>query len=215
MNPKTVEILIVEDHPIVLRGLESILAESFSRATFGKAEDGPTAMKLFNSKNWDIVLLDINIPGRGGMEVLEDMLRISPRTKILVVSTYAEEEFALRSFKLGASGYLCKSRAAEELVAAVNKIIEGGKYVVASLADRLADALCDEGGCRLPHETLSPRENTVLQLIVGGKTIRQIGAELALSEKTVATYRYRLAQKLGLSTNVELTRYAFQHGLTQ
>jgi DNA-binding NarL/FixJ family response regulator len=166
-------------------------------------------------RKWDIVLLDINIPGRGGLEVLEDICRLYPQTKVLIVSAYREEEFAVRAFKLGAAGYLGKHQASDELVKAVEKMLGGGKYVTAALAELLAAALSGGAECGAPHETLSPRELQVLRLIASGKTVKEIASSFRLSEKTVGTYRTRIAAKTGLGSNVELTRYAFQHGLTR
>ena len=214
MNRDPISILIVEDHPIVRRGLKEVIAEEYPRAVFGEANDSPSALQEFQRRKWDIVLLDINIPGRGGLEVLEDLRQLDPPVKILVVSAYPEEEFAVRAFKLGAAGYLSKNQASDELTAAVRCILAGKKYVTAALAQRLADAMGGEEQ-RAPYETLSPREHQVLRRIADGATVKQNAAELALSEKTVDTYRARIAEKIGLSRNVELTRYAFQHGLTQ
>jgi DNA-binding NarL/FixJ family response regulator len=163
-------------------------------------------------QEWELVLLDINIPGRNGLEVLEEVKRLRPRTPVLVLSAYPEEEFAIRSFKLGASGYLNKSRASDELLAAAKKVLAGGKYVTASLAEKLAAAV--GGGVeQAPHDSLSNRELQVLRMVASGKTIKEAAAEMALSEKTVGTYRSRIAQKLGLGSNVELARYALRHGL--
>jgi len=215
MNIKSPSFLIVEDHSIVRRGLKDILADEYPRAVFGEAGDTPLALAALERRKWDIVLLDINIPGRGGLEVLEDIRRLYPQTRVLIVSAYPEEEFAVRAFKLGAAGYLCKKQASDELVTAVKKMLGGGKYVTAALAERLASALNGGTGHGAPHEALSPRELQVLRLIAGGKTVKEIAAELALSAKTVGTYRARIAEKTGLGSNVELTRYAFQHGLTQ
>ena len=214
MNREPIHVLIVEDHAIVRRGLKEIIADVYPRAVFGEAGDSPTAIQEFQRQKWDIVLLDINIPGRGGLDVLEDMRRVHPQTSVLIVSAFPEEEFAVRAFKLGAAGYLSKNQASDELVEAVKTVLAGRKYVTSSLAQRLVGALSGEND-RAPHDALSPRELQVLRLVAGGKTVKQIAAELALSEKTVETYRARIAEKTGLSSNVELTRYAFQHGLTQ
>jgi DNA-binding NarL/FixJ family response regulator len=214
VNREPISILIVEDHAIVRRGLKDIITDVYPRAVFGEAGDSSTAVQEFHGRKWDIVLLDISIPGRGGLEVLEDIRRTDPQARVLVVSAYPEEEFAVRAFKLGAAGYVSKNQASDELVEAVKTVLAGRKYVTASLAQRLADALSgEEHGA--PHESLSPRELQVLRLVANGKTVKQIAAELALSDKTVDTYRARIAEKTGLSGNVELTRYAFQHGLTQ
>jgi len=214
MNSKPPSFLIVDDHAIVRRGLKDILADEYPCAVFGEADDTPLALAALESRQWDIVLLDINIPGRGGLEVLEDLRRLYPQTRVLVVSAYPEEEFAVRAFKLGAAGYLCKNQASDELVTAMKKLLVGGKYVTAALAERLADALNGGEGNGAPHEALSPRELQVLRLIADGRTVKQIADELSLSAKTIGTYRARIAVKTGLGSNVELTRYAFRHGLT-
>jgi DNA-binding NarL/FixJ family response regulator len=213
MSRESIHVLIVEDHAIVRRGLKEIVADAYPRAAFGEAGDSPTALQEFQRQKWDIVLLDINIPGRGGLDVLEEMRRVHPQARVLVVSAFPEEEFAVRVFKLGAAGYLSKNQASDELVDAVKTVLAGKKYVTASLAQRLADALSGEDAAA-PHEALSPRELQVLRLLAGGKTVKEIAAEFALSAKTVETYRARIAEKTGLSSNVELTRYAFHHGLT-
>lgn len=214
MKSEPISILIVEDHAIVRRGLKEIITDAYPKAVFGEAIDSAGGLQEFHRGKWDVVLLDINIPGRGGLDVLEDIRRTDPQARVLIVSAFPEEEFAVRAFKLGAAGYLSKNQATDELVEAVKTILAGRKYVTASLAQRFADALSGETG-GAPHETLSPRELQVLRLVAAGKTGKQIAAELALSEKTVDTYRARIAEKTGLATNVELTRYAFQHGLTQ
>jgi two-component system invasion response regulator UvrY len=214
MNSEPISILIVDDHPVVRRGLRAIITDEYSEAIFGEAGDSSAAEQALRERKWDVVLLDINIPGRGGLDVLDEICRSCPQTKVLVVSVYPEEEFAVRAFKQGAAGYLNKSQAADELAEAVKTILSGKKYVTASLAQRLADTVSGGAGYRAPHETLSGRELQVLRLITNGKTVKQIAAELTLSEKTIGTYRSRIAEKTGLSNNVELTRYAFQHGLT-
>jgi DNA-binding NarL/FixJ family response regulator len=207
-----IRVLIVDDHEIVRRGLKEIFDEEFSELKIGEAENSRTALELITAHEWDIILLDINIPGRNGLEVLGEIKRLRPRTPVLIVSAYPEEEFAIRSFKLGASGYLNKNSAADEVVAASKKAIAGGKYVTALLAEKLAATL--GGNIQLaPHESLSSRELQVLQMVANGRTIKEIAAELALSEKTVGTYRSRISKKMGLATNVELTRYALQHRL--
>jgi two-component system, NarL family, invasion response regulator UvrY len=158
------------------------------------------------------VLLDINLPEGSGLELLGQVRRLCPQAAVLVLSAYPEEEFAVRSFKLGASGYLTKASVADEMIAAVRKVLAGGRYVSATLAERLAAAL-GEGQAQALHEALSPRELEVLRLVASGKTIKEIAAGLLLSEKTIATYRARVSEKLGRSSNVDLTRYAIQHRL--
>lgn len=214
LEHESVSFLIVDDHPLVRRGLKDILGEAYPGAVFGEAEDARRALQEFERRKWDLILLDVGIPGRGGLDVLEDMRRIQPRTRVLVISMYPEREFAVRAFKLGAAGYMNKNQASDDLVVAVKDILAGRKHVSASLAQTLAGLLIGES-LSAPHEKLSPRELQVLCLIADGKTMKQIAAELGLSEKTVGTYRARIAEKTGLTNNVGLTRYAFQHGLTR
>jgi DNA-binding NarL/FixJ family response regulator len=205
-------VLIIDDHEIVRRGLEDVLEDGFPQLEIGEAANSRVALDLITAKDWDVVLLDINLPGRNGLEVLSEVKRLRPQTPVLVVSAYPEEEFAIRSLKLGASGYLNKSLAADEVLVAVRKVLAGGKFVTASLAEKLAAALGGDDR-QSPHDSLSNRELQVLRLIASGQSIKEIAAEMALSEKTVATYRLRTAKKLGLDSNVELTRYALKHQL--
>src|SRR5688572_15126932 len=208
------KILIADDHAILRRGLRNLLQEEFVALEVAEARDSREALDQMVREEWDLILLDINMPGRGGLEVLTETRRVRAKAKILVLSAYAEEEFALRAFQLGASGYLNKQTAFDELLLAVRRILGGGKYVTASLAERMAATL----GGQLqpePHEALSTRELQVLRLIAVGRTLKEISNELALSEKTVATYRARIAEKMGLGSKVELTRYALQHKLVE
>jgi two-component system invasion response regulator UvrY len=207
-----IRLLIIDDHEVVRRGLKQVFSDEFSKLKIGEAENARAALELITTQDWDIVLLDINIPGRSGLEVLSEIKRLRPRTPVLVVSAYPEEEFAIRALKLGASGYLNKSSASEEMLVAANKVMAGGKYVTAVLAEKLASAV---GGDvpQSPHESLSSRELQVLQMIAKGSTIKEIAAELALSEKTIGTYRSRISKKMGLATNVDLTRYALKNQL--
>jgi two-component system, NarL family, invasion response regulator UvrY len=205
-------VMIVDDHETVRRGLKEIFADAFPKMEAGEATHSREALELILTQDWDIILLDISIPGQGGLVVLEEMKRLRPSIPVLVLSAYSEEEFAIRSLKLGASGFLNKSQTSDVLVEAAKKVMSGGKYVSSSLAEKLAFNL---GGSavRAPHEALSIRELQVLQMIAQGKAIKEIAAELGLSEKTVSTYRSRIATKMDLSTNVALTRYALKHGL--
>jgi DNA-binding NarL/FixJ family response regulator len=207
-----IRILIVDDHEVVRRGLRQVLAEAFPGAVVEEADRSETAVGAIAGTAWDLVLLDVNIPGRSGLEVLEDAKRLRPSMPVLVVSAYPEEEFAVRCIRLGAAGYLTKNTASAELVAAARKALAGGKYVTARLAERLMDVLGGDAPSA-PHEALSSRELQVLRLVASGRTGKEIAAELHLSEKTIATYRARISEKLGVSTAVELTRYALQHGL--
>ncbi len=204
--------LLVDDHEIVRRGLRQLLAEAFPRVQFTEAASVPQARAHLAARAWDLVFVDLNLPGGSGLELITEAKRLRPAAVVLVLSHYPEEEFAVRAFKLGAAGYLTKASAADEMVVAVKRVLAGGRYVSAALAERLAAEL-GQPSLRAPHEILSPRELEVLRLVATGRTIKEISAGLALSEKTVATYRARIAEKLALHTNVGLARYAIQHGL--
>ena len=208
------KILIADDHAILRRGLRNLLQEEFVSLEVVEARDSREALDQMVREEWDLILLDINMPGRGGLEVLTETRRVRAKAKILVLSAYAEEEFALRAFQLGASGYLNKQTAFDELLLAVRRILGGGKYVTASLAERMAATLGGEIQPE-PHEALSARELQVLRLIAVGRTLKEISSELTLSEKTIATYRARISEKMGLGSKVELTRYALQHKLVE
>ena len=208
------KILIVDDHEVVRRGLKQILADEFNPSKVGEASTASDALDMARREHWDVVLLDINMPGRNGLEALDDFHRQHPRTAVLVLSASPEEDYALRALKLGAAGYLTKQSASDELLTAVRKALAGGKYVTASLGEKLAASLSG-GAPSAPHETLSNRELQVLRLIATGRSLKEIAAELSLSEKTIGTYRTRIAEKMSLHTNVELTRYALQHHLVE
>ena len=206
-------VLIVDDHEVVRRGLAQILTENFSDLVVEQARDSRQALERLDEAPWDLMLLDINLPGRSGLDLLQEMKWHFPSVRVVVLSAYPEDDFAVRALKLGAAGYLTKESASDELITATKKALAGGKYVTAFLAEKLAAGL--EGELRSdPHEALSNREMEVLRLISAGKTLKEIAAQLALSDKTIATYRARISAKLGLGTNVELARYAFQHGLS-
>lgn len=205
-------ILIADDHEIVRRGLRQILIDEFPKLQIGEAANARDAIEAVRKQSCDAVLLDINMPGRSGLEVLEELKRLRPAMPVVMLTAFPEQDYAVRAFKLGASGYVTKSSASDELLTALRKALAGGRYVTASLAEQLAASIAGAAPAT-PHETLSNRELQVLRLIAQGRTIKEIAAELTLSEKTVATYRARLSEKMGLSSNVELTRYALQHQL--
>lgn len=205
-------VLIVDDHKIVRHGLRQVIEEHYPGTEFAEAGTSPEALALLHAGKWDLVLLDVDIPGRSGFEVLEEIKQLWPAIPVLIVSCYPEEEFAVRALKLQASGYLNKAQAADELGTAMKKALAGGRYVTGALAERLAAALgSDVQGP--PHEALSSRELQVLRLVAQGRTLKEIAGELKLSEKTIGTYRSRISEKLRLSTNVELARYALLHKL--
>ena len=205
-------VLLADDHEIVRRGLKTLLVDEFGKLRIGEARDAKETIEAVRKQSWDAVLLDINMPGRSGLEVLEELKQMRPNLPVLVLSAYPEEDYALRAFKLGASGYISKDSAADELVVALRKALEGKRYITPALADQMAGHLSGDTPAA-PHELLSARELQVLRLIAGGKTIKEIAADLSLSEKTIGTYRTRIADKMRLSTNVELTRYALKQHL--
>jgi two-component system, NarL family, invasion response regulator UvrY len=205
-------ILVVDDHALLRRGLRSILTGAFPELVLVEAADARQGLAAVEKQACDVALVDINLPGRGGLELLQDLRRLHQKMPVIFLSAFPERDYALRAFKLGASGYVSKQSAEGELLWAVRKALTGGRYVTPSLAEALAAQLSGDTP-EAPHETLSNRELQVLQLVARGKTLKEIAAELALSEKTIGTYRTRVSQKLGLSTNVELARYAAGHKL--
>jgi DNA-binding NarL/FixJ family response regulator len=205
-------VLIVDDHEIARRGLEQSLAGKIPGLSFGEAATPEEATSRLAEAAWDLVLLDLNLGGRGGVELLGEVRRLWPKLRVLVVSSYAEEEFALRCLRLGADGYVTKTSGSAEILAAVRRVLAGGKYVTASLAERLATAV--SGGLEPPsHDVLSARELQVLKLVAVGRTLKEVAAELHVSERTAATYRARIAEKLGLSSAVEIARFALRNKL--
>jgi two-component system, NarL family, invasion response regulator UvrY len=205
-------ILVVDDHELLRRGLRSMLKDAFAELRLAEAADAPQALAVAEKEAFDLFLVDIHLPGRGGLDLLQDLRRLYPQTPAIVLSMMPERDYALRAFKLGASGYVSKQGAEGELLWAVRKVLTGGRYVTPSLAEAMAAQLAGEPA-EAPHETLSNRELQVLRLVAMDKSLKEIAAELALSEKTIGTYRARIAQKLGLSTNVKLARYAVEHRL--
>jgi two-component system, NarL family, invasion response regulator UvrY len=204
-------ILIADDHPVVRRGLKQTLVEMPDAITVDEATDGIEALNKARAGNYDIIILDIAMPGENGIEVLERIKVEKPNLPVLVLSMYPEEQFAVRALKTGASGYLTKGSTPDELVSAIQKVLSGGKYVSSSLAEQLASLL--QQAELLPHESLSNREFQVMRLIASGKTATEITKELFLSIKTVSTYRSRILKKMGMKNNVELARYAEKHNL--
>ena len=207
-------ILIADDHELLRRGLKGILAEAFPKLATGEVTDARQTLVAVEKERWDIVLLDINMPGRSGLEVLQDLKRLHPQMPVVILSAFPEKDYAIRAFKLGASGFVSKQSASSELLAAIRKALAGGRYVTPVLAEALAATLAGETPSA-PHEQLSNRELQVLRMVAVGKTLKEIAGELALSEKTIGTYRTRISRKLGLGTNVELARYALQHKLSE
>jgi two-component system invasion response regulator UvrY len=206
------KILITDDHAVVRQGLKQILLEEFTRAEFGEATNAQEAIERVWRETWDVVVLDITMPGRSGLEVLKEIKKSRPKLPVLVLSMHPEDQFAVRILKIGASGYMTKESAPNELVGAVKKVIAGGRYVSPSLAEKMASYLAVDVQTP-PHERLSDREFLVLRLIASGKTPTKIAKELALSVKTISTYRMRILEKMNMSNNAELTHYAIQNQL--
>lgn len=206
-------ILITDDHAVVRHGLKQILADEFKRSEFGEARNAQEAIDAVLKQNWDIVVLDITMPGRSGLEVLREIKKHKPRLPVLVLSMHPESQFAVRVLKRGASGYMTKESAPEELVGAIRKILAGGRFVSASLAEKLATYLASDE--KQPQERLSDREFQVLRLIGSGRMVGDIARELSLSVKTISTYRSRILEKMGMKNNAELMRYAMQHQLVE
>lgn len=208
------KILIADDHTVVRKGLRQILAEAFKGAAFGEAATGQQALERVWKEPWDIVILDLTMPGRSGLEILKEIKQTRPKLPVLILSMHPEDQFAVRLLKAGASGYMTKESAGEELVGAVKKAIAGGSYVSREFGERLA-LLLATGSQGSPHESLSDREFLILRLIASGKTVGVIAEELALSVKTVSTYRVRLLEKMSMTNNAQLVQYAFQHQLVE
>jgi len=204
-------ILTVDDHEVVRRGLKEMFTESSAR--FGEARSGAEALARVREQEWDIVILDISLGGRSGLEVLGEIKQLKPTLPVLILSMHAEEQYAVRAFKAGASGYVNKASPGEELRRAILKIVKGGQYIGPSLAEKIVLQLSRSE--QLPHESLSDRELEVLCSIASGKTVGQIAQKLSLSDKTISTYRRRILDKMDMKTNAELTHYAIRNGLVE
>lgn len=209
---KKVEILIADDHPIVRAGFKQVLAETVDMEVAAEAATGQEVMNLIRKRDFDIILLDISMPGRNGLEVMKDIKALKPKIPVLFISIYPEEQYAIRALRAGAAGYLTKASAPHELIAAIRKVISGGKYISTALAEKLTDYLGADLD-KAPHEKLSDRELQVMLMIASGKTVSQIAKELCLSVKTVSTYRSHILEKMKLKNNAEITIYAVQNKL--
>ncbi len=207
-----IRILIADDHAIVRQGLKQIVAGEPDLRVVGEAETAPEVLAFVRAHPCDVVIQDISLPGPDGLTVLTDLKREFPRLPVLVLSMYPAEQFGVRALKLGAAGYLTKKAAPEELVTAIRKVITGGRYITPSLAEQLAAHLTRDESQPL-HETLSEREYQVLRMIAAGKKASEIADELALSVKSINTYRARLLEKMGMKSNAELIRYALTYRL--
>lgn len=209
---KTIRVLIADDHAIVREGLKQILADTKDIVVAGHAENGLDAIRLARDNICDVLLLDISMPDRNGIEILKQLKKESPQIAVLMLSMHREDQYAIRSLKAGASGYLNKQSAPAELVNAILQVATGSKYISAALAQELANQINDDHQTPL-HETLSDREYQTLTMIASGKTVSDIAEELKLSVKTISMYRSRLLQKMKLRHNAELTHYAIKNRL--
>jgi two-component system invasion response regulator UvrY len=207
-----IKILLGDDHAVVRRGIRQILSDAYPQASFGEAGDTHGLHELISMESWDIVILDLALPDGNGLEILKQIKKEYPNVPVLILSIYPEDQYALRSIRAGASGYLTKESAPEELVEATRMILSGGEYISPSVTEELVNYARQEDEQPL-HKHLSDREYQVLCLIASGKEVRDISAELSLSPKTVSTYRARLLEKMNMKTNAELTVYAIQNGL--
>jgi two-component system, NarL family, invasion response regulator UvrY len=207
------KILLADDHAVVRHGLKQILTDAFKRATYGEARNAREALDLVWKQDWDVVVLDITMPGRNGLDVLREIKQSKPRLPVLVLSMHPENQFAVRVLKSGASGYMTKESAPDELVGAVKKVMAGGRYVSNALAENLAASL--SANQKTPQEKLSDREFEVLRHIASGKMVADIAREMSLSVKTISTYRARILEKMGMKNNAELMHYAIQHRLVE
>jgi len=207
-----VRVLVADDHALVRKGLQQVIKEQAPDMVVGEATDGEQVLSMVRKEKWDVLVLDIGMPKRSGLEILQELRATQPKLPVLILSVHPEDQYAIRVLKAGAAGYLSKDSALDELVDAIRKAVGGGRYVSASLAEKLALGL--SGGLdKLPHETLSDREMTVLLKMGAGMSVGEIADELALSVKTVSTYRTRILEKMGYKSNADLIRYVIEHQL--
>jgi DNA-binding NarL/FixJ family response regulator len=208
------KVLVIDDHPLVRRGLVETIREAFTNAQIGEASNSQAGLELIWKEHWDVVVLDIAMPGRSGLDFLKEIRQERPKTPVLILSTYSEDQFAIRSLRSGANGYLTKEVVEQELVTAIKRLLAGGKYIRASLAEKLASHL-DVNASKPLHSTLSDREYQVMRMIASGQTPKEIASDLCLSIKTVSTFRSRILKKMVMKNNAELMRYAMENGLVR
>ncbi|MEI8004662.1 MAG: response regulator transcription factor [Bacteroidota bacterium] len=207
-----IEILIVDDHAIVREGLQAILKLEEGISVVGMAKNAAEALKVVTSHKVDVIILDISLPGRNGLEIIKEVKKVQPNVRIIMLSVYPEDRCAIRAFKAGASGYLTKEMAPEMIVEAIRKVSSGGKYITPAIAEKLADEL-NELNDKTPHERLSDREFDVMCMVGSGKSLIEIAEKLGISDRTVSTYRTRILKKMNLKNNSEIIHYVIDNGL--
>jgi two-component system, NarL family, invasion response regulator UvrY len=207
-----IKILVVDDHAVVRRGLRQILAETSDLHVAGEAGSAAEAMQKVQGERWDVVVLDVGLGGKSGLDLIADIRKLRPEARVLVLTMFSEEQYAVRAIRAGAAGFLTKESAPDKLVDAVRKVASGGRFISPELAETLASMVAGEGSGK-PHERLSNREFEILKLIGSGKTVSQIAEDLTLSVKTVSTHRTRILRKMDMKTNAELTHYAVKNAL--
>lgn len=207
-----IKILIADDHAVVRKGLKQILADAPVTVSTDEASSGQEALKKVRENNYNMVLLDISMPGMSGVDVLKQLKTERPKLPVLILTMHPEDQYAVRILKAGASGYLTKESAPDELISAIQKVSQGGRYISPSLAEKLA---CDLDGTAMQplHETLSDREYQIMTMLASGRSTKEIAGELSLGMPTVSTYRFRILQKMNLKNNAELVNYAIKNNL--
>lgn len=208
-----IKVLIADDHKIFRAGVKRLIEESPDIEVAGEACDGFDAMAKLRQQEWDVVLLDINMPNKSGLDIVRQMKQEKPRLPILILSMYPEEQYAVRALKAGAAGYLTKDSESEELIAAIHKVVKGGRYATPSLLEKLLFELDGERGAP-KHHALSEREHQIFEQIIQGKSLTEIAEAMSISVKTVSTYRTRVLEKMNMENNAELIHYAIQQGLS-
>lgn len=208
------KLLLVDDHAMMRTGLRQVVAQAFPDTEFGEAGSAREALDLVVANAWDVILLDIELPDRDGLDLLTDIRLAAPHVPVLILSGQPERDYGVQALKAGAAGFVAKTELATVLVAAIQKVRARGRHVSPALAERLADSL-DPAGSRPLHDQLSAREFQILASLARGQSVDDIAAQLSLSVKTVSTYRTRLLKKMGMKSNAELMRYALQHGLVR
>jgi len=209
-----IRILVADDHTVVREGIKQILTGQDDMVVEDEAGNGQEVINSITKKHFDLILLDISMPGRSGLEILEEIKTIQPKLPVLILSMHPEEQYAVRTLRAGAAGYLTKASAPQELISAIRKVSKGGKYVTSSLAEKLAFEL-DTGVEKPDHEKLSNREYQVMLMLASGRSVSEVAEELCLSAKTISTYRTRILEKMNMKKNAELTLYAVKNSLIQ